>query len=83
MAGQDYFSEFGIDELRVHLKALQRGLLNPTRQVLFKDQQLTFSTAQEIKDRINLVQQSIDIKNGGTGKRTKRVLIQTVNKGFE
>lgn len=78
----DYFSEFTADELRTHLKQLQKGLLNPTRQILFKDQQLTFSSLEEIKARIALVQQSLDTKSGGTGKRTKVVRITTTGKGF-
>lgn len=80
----DFFSEFTVIELKAHLKQLQKGLLNPARQVLFKDQQLTFSTAAEIKERIALVQSSIDIKEGNTNsnRSKKKVLMTTKSRGF-
>lgn len=83
MAAIDYFSEFTVNELRTHLKQLQKGLLNPARSILFKDQQLQFSNTQEIKDRIEMVVDSINIKTGKKTGKKKRVQLTTRNRGFE
>lgn len=85
MACNDYFSEFTESELRVHLKTLQKALLQGTRQIMFKDQQITWSTASELKERIQLVKESLACKNpsGNSGGPSKKVVrIQTKSKGF-
>ena len=79
-------SRWTTEELQLRLKAMETALMNNSRQVIFKDQQVAYKSTNEIMANIQAIQDELNLRgveSSGKGKRKKVVRIRTKNKGFQ
>ena len=65
---------------------METALMNNSRQVIFKDQQVAYKSTNEIMANIQAIQDELNLRgveSSGKGKRKKVVRIRTKNKGFQ
>lgn len=79
-------SRWSTQELKDRLKAMETALMNNSRQVIFKDQQVAYKSTSEIMANIQAIQDELNLReseSSGKGKRKKVVRVRTNNKGFQ
>lgn len=76
------------EELKSYLKKLEEMYANGVRDSTFKDQRISFPSAQELEQRITVIRRELDRRGSlndsvsGSGKPKKIIRVTTRRKGF-